>query len=85
MNLRLVAFSAVMSALLGGMFGWTVSYIGQPDWQRFSYESPFYVRLYRSYPLIGAGLGAGLGAAFALISQSARARARQRRGPRTPR
>jgi hypothetical protein len=65
-----------MSALLGGLFGWTLSYLGQPESRRFRYESPFYTTLYRSYPWIGAGLGAGLGAGFTLISQTARRRRR---------
>lgn len=78
MNLRLVAFAAVVSALLGGLFGTTLSYIGQPDQGVLRYESPFYRGLYRQTPLIGAGLGAACGAGFAVISQSARRRRRER-------
>jgi hypothetical protein len=73
-NLRLVAFAAVVSALLGGLFGSTLSYLGQPDQGRLRYESSFYRGLYRHTPLIGAGLGALFGAGFAAVSQSARRR-----------
>jgi hypothetical protein len=73
-NLRIVAFAAVISALLGGLFGSTLAYIGQPDQGVLRYQSPFYRGLYRHTPLIGAGLGAAVGAGFAVISQSARRR-----------
>ncbi len=74
MNLRLVAFAAAVSALLGGLFGTTLSYIGQPNKGGLRYEGSFYHSLYRHMPLIGGGLGAAFGAGFALISQSARRR-----------
>lgn len=74
MNLRLVIFAAAISALLGGLFGSTLAYIGQPDQGVLRYESSFYRGLYRHTPLIGAGLGAACGAGFAVISQSARRR-----------
>jgi hypothetical protein len=73
-NLRLVAFAAAVSAVLGGLFGTTLAYIGQPDQGVLRYQSPFYRGLYRYTPLIGAGVGAACGAGFAVISQSARRR-----------
>jgi hypothetical protein len=79
MNLRLIAFAAVISAMLGGLFGSTLSYLGQPDGGRLRYESSFYRGLYSRAPLIGAGLGAAFGAGFAVISQSSRRRNVQRR------
>lgn len=74
MNWRLVVFAAVVTAVLGALTGITFSYLGQPDVGRFRYESGFYRGLYRSYPMIGAGLGAVLGGGFAVISQSTRRR-----------
>jgi hypothetical protein len=74
MNWRLVAFAAVMSALLGGLFGFTLSYLDQSGGGRFHYESRFYRNLYRSFPLISAGLGGAFGAGFAVISQTSRLR-----------
>jgi hypothetical protein len=73
-NLRLVTFAAVVSALLGGLFGLTLSYLGQPNQGGLRYESPFYRSLYRHMPWIGGGLGAVFGAGFAVVSQSARRR-----------
>lgn len=74
MNYRLVVYSAMMTALIGGLFGWAMSYIGQPDLNRQRYESQFYQTLYRRYPLIGAGLGLVAGAGFAVISQTRKQR-----------
>ncbi|WP_198949761.1 hypothetical protein [Synechococcus sp. 1G10] len=87
MNWRLVSFAAVVTAVLGGLTGITFSYLGQPDVGRFRYESGFYRSLYRSYPLIGAGLGAAIGGGFAVISQSTRRRSeslRRREDPLSP-
>lgn len=58
MNLRLDGYAALMSALLGGLFGWTMASIGQPDTGRPRYESALHRSLYSRYPVIGAGLGA---------------------------
>ena len=81
MNWRLVVFSSVVTAVLGGLTGITFSYLGQPDVGRFRYEGGLYHGLYRSYPLIGAGLGAAIGGGFAVISQSARRRSASLRRP----
>jgi hypothetical protein len=88
-NPRLVVFAALMTALLGALFGWGSSSIGQPDLNRLRFESPFYVWLHAHRPMIGAVLGAALGAGFATISQSARLQESERRRhlprPRIPR
>lgn len=84
MNWRLVTFSAVVTAVLGGLTGITFSYLGQPDVGRFRHESGLYRDLYRSYPLIGAGLGAAIGGGFAVISQSTRRRSHSLRSPEDP-
>lgn len=72
MNYRLILFSGIMTALLGGLFGWALSYIGQPDLNRTRFESEFYRDLYRRYPLIGAGAGFVTGCGFAVIGQTRR-------------
>lgn len=79
--MRLVLFAAVMSAMLGGLFGFTLRYLGQPREDRLLYESAFYQNYFRRIPLLGAGLGAALGAGFAVISQRSR---RRQLGPRPP-
>jgi hypothetical protein len=56
-NLRLDGYAALMSALLGGLFGWTMASIGQPDTGRPRCESALHRSLYSRYPVIGAGLG----------------------------
>lgn len=83
-NRRLVVFSAVMTALLGALLGWSLSYIGRPDVDRLLFQSRFYVWLNARMPVFGAGLGAAFGAGFAIVSQSARLREQERRRHRLP-
>lgn len=73
-NRRLVVFAAVVTALLGALFGSTLRYLGQPDVGRLRFEGGFYRAYYSRTPLLGAALGAALGAGFAVISQTARRR-----------
>ncbi len=70
MNYKVVVASGIIAAAIGALFGWAVSYIGQPDLDRQQYESRFYRTLYRRYPLVGAGLGFAAGAGFAIIQQA---------------
>lgn len=74
MNYRLVAYSAVMTALIGALFGWALSYMGRPDLDRLRYESGFYQTLNHRLPWIGAGFGLAVGAGFAVISQTQKQR-----------
>ncbi len=74
MNYRLVAYSGAMTALLGWLFGWALSYMGRPDLDRLRYESEFYQNLNHHLPLIGAGFGLAAGSGFAIIRQTQKQR-----------
>jgi hypothetical protein len=77
MNYRLVVYSGIMTALIGALFGWALSYMVRPDLDRLPYESQFYQTLNRRYPLIGAGLGLAVGSGFAVIRQTQKQRDRE--------
>ena len=81
MNYRLVAFAAIMTATLGALLGWSLTYIGQPDLEMRRYRSEFYQTLQHRYPLIGSGLGLAAGAGFAIISQTSRQRGKTNSRP----
>lgn len=62
-NYRLVAFSAIVTALAGAMLGVAASKLGHRDFDRYRHEDGFYTALYnRYYALVGAGLGLAIGA-----------------------
>lgn len=65
-----------MTAMLGGLLGWGLSYIGQPDIDKLRFESRFYRTLNQKLPLIGAGLGLAVGYGFAVIRQKQKERDR---------
>lgn len=78
MNYRLVAYSAIMTAILGALFGWSLSYMGRPDLDRLRFESQFYRTLNQRLPLLGAGIGLTVGAGFAVVSQTKKQRDKSR-------
>lgn len=63
MNLRMILFSGVVTALIGAMIGLAAARIGQRDFNQLRFESKAYQDLHRKYALIGAALGlaAGIG------------------------
>jgi hypothetical protein len=62
-NLRMIVFSGVVTALIGSMIGLAAARIGQRDFNQLRFESQAYQDLHGKYALIGAGLGlaAGIG------------------------
>jgi len=74
MNYRMIVFAAIMTALIGGLFGWALSYIQRPDLDRLRYESAFYRTLNQRLPLIGGGVGLAVGAGFAVVYQTKKQR-----------
>jgi hypothetical protein len=61
MNIKLILFSGVFTALIGTVIGLGVAKIGQRDFSQLKFESQSYQNLYRSYALIGAGVGFAVG------------------------
>ncbi|AFY78860.1 hypothetical protein NIES593_16475 [Hydrococcus rivularis NIES-593] len=62
MNIKLVIFSGIITALLGSVLGLAAAHIGQKDFNQPRYESQFYSDLhYKYYGIIGAGLGFAIG------------------------
>ena len=61
MNLRMIVFSGVVTALIGSMIGLAAARIGQRDFNQLRFESKVYQDLQGKYALIGAGLGLAVG------------------------
>jgi hypothetical protein len=61
MNYKLIIFSGIITASIGAVAGLAAAQIGQRDFNRLRYESPYYQNLHEKYALIGAGLGLVLG------------------------
>lgn len=63
MNIKLIIFSGIMTALIGAVIGLAAAKIGSRDFNQLKYESQFYQDLHEKYyALIGAGLGFAVGA-----------------------
>lgn len=63
MNIRLIIFSGVITALLGSVLGLAMAKVGQKDFNQLRYQSQVYQDLYNEYYIfIGAGLGFTIGA-----------------------
>jgi hypothetical protein len=62
MNIKLIIFSGIVTALIGSVVGLAVAHIGQKEFNQFKYESQVYEDLYQKYyGFIGAGLGFVIG------------------------
>lgn len=63
MNIRLIIFSGIITALIGAVIGLAATKIGQDDFNKLQYESPYYQNLQSKYVLVGSGLGLAIGLA----------------------
>ena len=65
MNIRLILFSGVVTALIGSVVGIGAAQLGQRGFNHLKFESASYQNLYQHYAVIGAGIGfvAGVGQA----------------------
>ena len=57
MNIKLIIFSGVMTALVGAVIGLAAAQIGQRNFNQLKYETQYYKDLHNRYALIGASLG----------------------------
>jgi len=77
MNYRLIIFSGIITALIGGVVGLGVSHLGQPSFTQDRYQTAFYERLYNSYFWIGSGVGLLVGMGQECVRQSQKERQKQ--------
>ncbi len=63
MNLKMIMFSGVLTALAGSVIGLAGAQIGQNDFNQLRFESEYYQNLHSRYALIGAGIGFAVGVA----------------------
>lgn len=63
MNIKMVLFSGIVTALIGSMLGLAAAQMGQRNFNQLKFQSGAYKDLYGKYALIGAGVGfaAGVG------------------------
>jgi hypothetical protein len=61
MNIRLIIFSGVITALIGAVLGLAAARIGQRDFNQLKYQGQYYQDLHNKYALIGASLGLAIG------------------------
>ncbi len=62
MNIKLIIFSGIMTALVGAVIGLAATKIGQRNFNQLEYEGQYYKGLHEKYVLIGVGLGFAVGA-----------------------
>lgn len=63
MNLKMIMFSGVLTALAGSVIGLAGAQIGQNDFNQLRFESEYYQNLHNKYVLLGAGIGFAVGVA----------------------
>ena len=57
MNIKLIIFSGIMTALVGAVIGLAATKIGQRNFNQLEYEGQYYKGLHEKYVLIGVDLG----------------------------
>ena len=63
MNIKMVLFSGILTALIGSVIGLASAEIGQPDFNQLRFRSEYYQNLKNNYALYGAGIGLAVGIA----------------------
>jgi hypothetical protein len=63
MNIRLIIFSGVMTALVGAVIGLAAAQIGQRGFNQLKFQGQYYQDLHNKYTLIGGSLGLAVGVA----------------------
>ena len=61
MNIRLIIFSGIMTALVGAVIGLAATKISQRNFDQLIYSGEYYQGLQEKYALIGAGIGFAVG------------------------
>jgi hypothetical protein len=77
MNYRLIAFSGIITAIIGGVLGVGFSHLGQPDINQYRYQTPIYRTLYNNYFWLGSGVGLLVGMGQECVRQSQKERQKQ--------
>ncbi|GAB1540947.1 hypothetical protein NUACC21_36160 [Scytonema sp. NUACC21] len=62
MNIRIIIFSGIITALVGAVIGLAATKIGQRNFNQLQYNGQYYQDLNKKYVLIGAALGFSVGA-----------------------
>ncbi len=63
MNIKLIIFSGVMTALVGAVIGLAAAQIGQRGFNQLKFQGQYYQDLHNKYTLIGGSLGLAVGVA----------------------
>lgn len=61
MNVKLIIFSGIMTALIGAVIGVAATKIGQRNFNQLTYEGEYYEDLQKKYVFIGAAVGFAVG------------------------